>query len=533
MNVQGSIPAHHEIELKLEADPDVIRRLRRARPVTALAEGPSHTATLESVYFDSADLSLARKGIALRIRKTAQGFEQTVKRAAEGDGPITDRFEWTAILPEPLPNPALIPDEAAARRVQKLMAKGALVPVYKTVVRRTARMLKLPDGALIEIAFDSGVIAAPDANPGLGTPVSEIELELKSGAPESLIVFARDLARLYPLRLSGRSKSERGLDLLAKAPHRPRKAKEIAFGPNTSAEEGFIHMMTHCLRHALDNEDAVLHGHDPEGVHQMRVALRRMRSALTAFGKSLRTMEMERLRGETKWLADTLGAARDLDVFVDETLEPLAALRPDDGALKDFMALARAAREGAWRELLHALGSSRYRLLMIELSYAISARIWRRDADLDQVIALNSPLRELAGRALDKRFDVAADLGRRIADLDTEQRHELRLALKKLRYAGEFFESLFAEKKAQPFLKRVAAMQEVFGCLNDMAVASALIERLRHQAMAADPASAGDLQWACGLITGWHTARLAQEWPKAQKLWKDLESTGRFWGSDG
>jgi inorganic triphosphatase YgiF len=521
-----------EIELKLEAEPDVLARVRRSRVVAELASDDPSTQKIETTYFDSTDQRLAKKRIALRIRKHGRQFEQTAKAETKANGAAPMRIEWSAPTDGLSPRPELIGDSDIRKRVSKLMAKGELAPYCKTRVRRTLRKLKTKQGDEIELAFDAGeLVVADGAETPAKAPISELELELKSGNPKSLVVLARRLAEEFPVRLAIKSKAERGLEMAAQARYRPRKAGDVELGAETSVSEGFAAVISHCLHHALANEDAILHAQDPEGVHQMRVAMRRLRSAVSAFGKPLRTKEIARLRAEAKWLAAVLGKARNYDVFLAETLAPLRATRPDDEKLALLERLIRSEREEAWRETSATLNTARYRLLMIDLGCAVACEAWRTDeTDPEAAAILASTLASHARRILTKRLAKASDLGKRIEELETSERHQLRIQLKKLRYAGEFFESLFPAKAATAYLKKVAELQQVFGYLNDAVTADEIISEVlsRHHEQEDQLA----LAWAAGIVTGWHSVRVSEAWAHAQERWKALEKSEPFWLED-
>ena len=521
--------AVQEIELKLEADPDVLSRVRRSRLIADLASDAASTQQIETTYFDSPDQRLAKKKIALRIRKRGRQYEQTAKAETKANGAAPMRLEWSAATDGLAPRPELIGDSEIRKRVAKLVAKGDLAPYCKTRVKRTLRKLTTEEGDQIELAFDAGELVVPDgAEIGESAPISELELELKSGNPRSLVTLARRLAEEFPVRLAVKSKAERGLELAAHTRYRPRKAGDVELGSDSSVDAGFGAVLTHCLHHALANEDAILQALDPEGVHQMRVALRRLRSAIGAFGKPLRTNEIARLRSEAKWLADQLGKARDYDVFISETLEPLMAMRPSDERLALFERLIRSQREEAWRAAREAIGSARYRLLMIDLGCAIACEAWRSDETEPEAAAiLASTLTSHAKRVLAKRLSKASDLGERIEQLDIAERHQLRIELKKLRYAGEFFESLFPPKATSAYLKTVAELQQIFGYLNDSATADKIIQRVL--AANQDPHEQTAIAWASGIVTGWHAVRTNEAWSHAQERWKALAKSEVFW----
>ncbi len=520
--------AEQEIELKLEAEPDVLARVRRSRLIADIASDGATTQNIETTYFDSADQRLAKKRIALRIRKRGRQFEQTAKAETKANGAAPMRMEWSSPIDGMLPRPELIGDPDIRKRVSKLMAKGELAAYCTTRVRRTSRILKTEEGAEIELAFDAGEFIVPNGGDGETPKISELELELKAGHATSLVALARRLAEEFPVRLAVKSKSERGAEIAARARHRPHKAGDVRLGTDTSVSEGFSVILSHCLRHALANEEAITKAQDPEGIHQMRVSLRRLRSAIAAFGKPLRTKEISRLRSEAKWLANTLGRTRDLDVFISETLEPLMATRPGDEKLATFDRLLRAEREEAWRAAREAIASPRYRLLMIDIGCAVATEAWRSDETEPEAAAiLASTLTSHARKVLNKRLMKASDLGERIEQLDIAERHQMRIELKKLRYAGEFFESLFSAKAASAYLKAVADLQQVFGYLNDAATAEKIITRVLAAEHDAEDHLA--LSWAGGIVTGWHAVRVNEAWAHAKDAWKALAKADPFW----
>jgi triphosphatase len=521
--------AVREIELKLEAEPDVLARVRRSRLVSELASDTASTHKIETTYYDSTDQRLAKKRIALRIRKNGRQFEQTAKAETKANGAAPTRIEWSAPVDGLSPRPELIGDADIRKRVSKLMAKGDLTPYCKTRIKRTLRKLTTEQGDEIELAFDAGELVVADGDGAAArAPISELELELKVGNPKSLVTLARRLAEEFPVRLAVKTKAERGREIATQARHRPHKAGDVELGTHTSVGEAFADVLSHCLRHAIANEDAILRAQNPEGVHQMRVALRRLRSAISAFGKPLRTKEIARLRGEAKWLADVLGEARNYDVFLAETLSPLRTTRPTDENLELLERLLKAEREEAWRKTTAALTSTRYRLFMIDLGCAIACEAWRNDeTDPEAAVILASTVQSHARRILNKRLAKASELGKRIKELEPTERHELRIQLKKLRYAGEFFESLFPAKTTSAYLKKVADLQQIFGDLNDAATSDEIIERTL--ASDHDPKDRVALAWAAGIVTGWHSVRVKEAWTHAQERWKALEKATPFW----
>lgn len=523
--------AEREIELKLEAAPDVLARVRRSRLLSGIADDRAKTATIETTYFDSLDHRLAKKGIALRIRKAGRKFQQTAKSSgSNGNGAAQARMEWSADVAGLSPEPGLIGDPQIRKRVEKLAGENELAPYCTTKMRRTTRNLTTEQGDRIELAFDVGHIELPDGRIVDDAAISEMELELKIGSASSLVELARRIAEEFPVRLALRTKSQRGLDLATGTRFRPKKAGDIELDPEISVSAGFAAILTHCLAHAIANEDAILHAHDPEGIHQMRVALRRLRSAMAAFGKPLQTPEMKRLRAEIKWLADLLGRTRDYDVFIAETLAPLIKDRPDDQRLRKFARVVRARNKEAWAQTIEALQSTRYRLLMIDLGCAVACESWRSDiTDPAAAAILAGTLVSHARTVLNKRAAKTRQFGERIDALDNPERHELRIELKKLRYAGEFFEAVFPPKATRNYLKKVSELQEIFGYLNDAAVAEHIVNRTLEGAKETEQTA---LAFAGGLVTGWHAVRVNDVWGRAKDRWKTLEKATPFWTNE-
>src|SRR5690349_3400218 len=311
-----------EIELKLRVRPEDLRRLSAAPP---LARARGSTRTLESVYFDTPDLQLRRSGTVLRVRRDGKRYIQTLK--ADGVGAALQNREETET-----PVRGVRPDLERLRRRFPALAADDLRPIFVSRVRRTVRRV---NG--IEIAFDTGEIRTPE---GASEAVSEVELELKSGASRDVFALALKLADSIPFTIETRTKSERGYALAGNKPSGAVHARAIELAPEASAGEAIGTIFRRCLDHLTANQALALDKADPGSIHQMRVALRRTRSALGLLREVLPADERRALAAEAKWLAGLLGDVRDLDVFAAETLAPVRAAFPEDAALA---ALAAAA----------------------------------------------------------------------------------------------------------------------------------------------------------------------------------------------
>jgi inorganic triphosphatase YgiF len=490
--------AESEIELKLRMRPEDLRRLSALPP---LAQTRGATRTLESVYFDTPDLQLRRSGTVLRVRRDGKRYVQTLK--ADGTGAALQNREETET-----PVSGARPDLGRLRGRFPALAADDLRPIFVSRIRRTVRRV---NG--IEIAFDTGEIRTPA---GDAEAVSEVELELKSGAPRDVFALALQLADSIPFAIETRTKSERGYALAGNAPRGVVHAQPIALEPEASASEAIGTIFRRCLDHLTANQALALDKADPGGVHQMRVALRRTRSALNLLRELLPREERQMLAAEARWLAAILGDVRDLDVFSTETLAPVRTAFPEDAALGALAVAADAERGRAQRALVEAVESPRYTRFVLRLGAFVESGAW----DSEEAATA------LASRLLDKRARQARRLGKDFEALDIERRHELRIALKKLRYAAEFFRSLFPAPRARKYLKRLTALQNGLGRINDLETARGVLDRLVAAAPEPDRVA---LAGAAGRVIGWHAHALAGAEGALAEEWQAFTAARSFW----
>jgi triphosphatase len=277
-----------------------------------------------------------------------------------------------------------------------------------------------------------------------------------------------------------------------------------------------------CLAHLLHNEAAAL-AREPEGVHQMRVAVRRIRSAISAFKNLLPAADRRRVSGELAWLVDILGRARNLDVFVTDLLQPARAARSHEVGIDDLAVALNREREAAYERVERSILSERHAAGMLRLSHWFEARGWR-DGPAERSALLTSPIGELAPRLLDRRWRAVRKRSKRFGRLTAPQRHKLRIAAKKLRYTMELLGSLFDQNDLQAFMKHLKRLQDDLGYANDVRVASDILAELSSRAATSSPvASAGT-----GLLR-WHQKALAQRERKLRKRMRRLNRAEPFW----
>ncbi|WP_342151446.1 CHAD domain-containing protein [Methylorubrum sp. SB2] len=480
--------AAREIELKLDCD---------AGDLAALAVHPlldsqeAGTLTLRATYYDTDAGDLRAAGLSLRVRRETgpdgERVIQTLKAGAGGAG-LFDRAEWERAIPGPAPDRAAL-DDTPADKVLAEAGEPEIAARFSTVIERGVRPIRY-GASTIAVTLDRGRIETP----GGEVPVCEAELELSEGDPTDLFALAQALAETVPLRLGALTKSERGEAALAGRLDRPSKAERVGLDSDANAGEAFAAVARACLRHLRLNEAVFLENRDPEALHQIRVALRRLRSAFTLFRPLLAAdPAAATLRDEIKRVTEPFGRARNLDVFLDETLAPEIERRPDETGLHDLRALLLPERERAYAVVLAILDSAAWRGLIIDLVAWIEAGPWRRSGTERE-----RPAPKFAAEVLERLRRRIKRRGRRLDRLEPEARHQVRIEAKKLRYGAEFFAGLYAEGKARrrhrAFVAALAALQDHLGALNDIATAheigAGLIPPESRSGDAPDPAAA-------------------------------------------
>lgn len=489
------MPGPLEVELKLEVAPEDIDRILAAIRPSGAADQPEN---LDSVYFDTAEHDLDEAGFSLRIRHIGSRKIQTIKANAGGGAGLLVRPEWEHPVDSDRPTYDLpgcpLPDAVPAATAD------AIAPVFHSIVSR--RTFQVSEGeSLIELAVDTGEIIAG----GTGWPVSELELELAKGAPRDLFALARRLDAIAPVRLGVLTKPERGYRMAGRRGGRAAKATDLELDPHMSAARAFQAIADTCIRQFRLNE-ALLMVEDRAGaVHQARVALRRLRSAFTLFRPMLRDNRYQRLRDELRWLAASLGNARDLDVLIPRIADKALAARLEK------------ARARAYREAREALASTRARGLMLDLVEWLTLGDWHLNPASPALP--EEPVIERAVAILDRQFRRIRRDGANLASLDDEARHEVRIDAKKLRYAGEFFAPLFREersvRRAAAFLDALKDLQKHLGDLNDMATAPATLAALGLDTQAIDR-----------LVDRRDRGKLLKN---AEQAWEQLVDVKRFW----
>jgi inorganic triphosphatase YgiF len=459
-----------EIELKLEFDPADAARLA-SHPALRAGPAPQEEHQLISTYFDTPDGALHKAGVYLRVRENDGQIVQTIK-TAKSETDLIERLEWEREITSRNPDLDGV-DDTPLKPLLTAGVRAALRPMFETQIRRHVFRI-LRDGSEIEVAIDQGEIATKTGMQA----ISELELELKRGKTKELFRLARVLGRTVPLRLEVKSKAERGYALLKGGSLQVAKAAEIDIPPNMSAEEAFRAIARSCVRQLVANEPILLAGR-AEGLHQLRIGLRRLRAAIAIFADVVGDETEKKIKTELKWITQELGPARDLDVFAADVLEPLRVSHPSDAGLTLTQRNFEAKRKEAYRRATSAVRSDRFRAAVLDLVAWVETGDWGLAGGEHRKAGRARAVAEHAKAELSKLSKRIKRKGSDIRHLSVMQRHKLRIRAKRLRYATEFFAGTFpgeaSARRRQQSLAALKDVQDALGGLNDLATRHALI----------------------------------------------------------
>ncbi len=510
-------PADTEIELKLIVDPDRLAEFNETPIIADNARSRGSRKHFKTVYYDTPERKLRREGLTLRVRQSGARFTQTVKTECRDD-PLT-RGEWEASVPSIAADVALAAPFIPAKLLADLEHQP-LEPVFTSDIHRHQRLVDLPSGT-VEVAFDHGFLKAGDRT----LPVSEIELELKAGSAGAIYELALQLAEHGPVRPSIQAKSERGFELAENAPPTAPKPRKLRLDPLVPLDDALTRILRACLHHLLQSLPAAEDGRDVEGVHQLRVALRRLRSALHLMRSVSSLSKLEMLRSEAKWLASSLSAAREWDIFQSETLPGIARGCPSVAGFDALEEVAQRRRTAAYHKVRFVLADQRCATFLLSLGAWIEARGWRSDISSENLSELTEPAIGFAQRTLGAQYARVLKRGRRLKSMNPEERHRLRLAVKKLRYGTDFLLPLCGEGKAvKRFRERLIELQEELGSYNDMATTASLMSGLGMETP--------DSRIAAAAIAGWQASAMMSTESRLRDAWRNFAKTKAPWEKD-
>lgn len=517
-NAEGPTPgseANTEIEIKLLCDAGQLADIIAAPEIARYGRDAGEESTLTAIYYDTPEFDLHKSGAALRVRTDGTGFVMTLKSKKEGNGKALERTEKDTSIESMVPDLAALSHMLTAKAFARIENKP-LVQIFSTEVRRHTRMLHTPLG-IVELAVDQGCIVAGEH----AQTISEVELELVEGRTEALLQLAQELVSRFHLRPSTSSKATRGFDLARDAAPGIAKARKMAFANGVTLDQALDTILHTAIQHLLENQPAAEDGREPEGIHQYRIALRRLRSVLGLIRLVAPSAQLEMFRDDAKWLMSGLNEARDWDVFVTQSLPMIALACPAVAGFDALGSTAQRHRDTAHAAARAALTDARTGRFQIRLGLWVEQKGWRADASPDGLSLLQEPARVFATEILDKLQHKALKKGRQFQTLEPEERHELRITIKKLRYAADFFLPLLGKaKRYRPYAKILSVLQDRLGHHNDLAVTERLIQpivaseisRVAHQ--------------AAGAVLGWQSSHSNRDDGALLAAWKKFRNPG-------
>jgi len=508
-----------EIELKLHAEPQYLHRLAEHPALTAIAVGPAVVRRQTTTYYDTPDLRLAARGVALRVRVEDDGrITQAVKTlncmAAGDSAAVAIRREWEWPLAEDDPNLSLLGRDGVDQLVPPDLLP-LLKPLFATEIRRTVLVIRPDALTTIEAAFDVGVVRA-DAKQ---LPISEIELELKSGRVGHLFDLALELQGIVPLRIAGESKAEAGYRLVTGRPPAPFQSEPTALSPATSAAEAFRHIVRHCLRQLLHNEDCALlalaekpGGGDLTAVRNMRHALRRLRHAVMLFKPVIAATAAPRAAGfadQCRALGRRLAPASNWSIV--EPVLRRAGIELPGGAPAPG-ANGEAAAEAAEVARV-AILAPEFTALVLSCGGWLEQDRWCEEVDDEQRRRLEQPIAEVVSPWLEDLYKKVRKGG--YDKGDDEELRRLRRRLRRLFDAADGFRGLFMPSLSRPFM---AALGDIRGILDDVDDLRQTRDLLRSPGIPADATRSALLE-----------RRIAGGQALLPEAWKRFKQIEPFW----
>jgi triphosphatase len=486
--MQEQVLDHEEIEWQLEAvELALVENWLKEHPSAAGVDiVPATASELSDVYYDTQDWRLYRAGYALRVRNTdGQSAEATMKALVPAEGGLRRRREISEPI-ESVETLKVIPGPVG-ERVRRLAGTADLRPLFEVHTHRHTYALRTgtpSSGEIVEdtsgnirqqnseqdaivvaeIALDESEIFA---NGGASTHLSRVEVEVGSDVAihDGVGDFVEVLREALNLRPTRTSKFRTGLSVAGLNPEVDPDLGPTEIDATLSAGEVAFAILRRHFAAMVAHEPGVRLGEDPEELHDMRVATRRLRAALKLYSDVL-PKRSERYERDLRWVAGALGEVRDLDVHLQRLSEEASA---NGEVLEEIVALLRERRVEARRRMLEALDSNRYERLLA--SFSGTLRRGRSPTPTAPVLEAAPDLLRDRYKKVRKRANTLRE------DSPPEHFHELRKKGKRLRYALEPLQEIYG-KPAQKMVKLLKEIQDDLGDHQDLIVAAGLMEEL-------------------------------------------------------
>ncbi len=504
-----------EIELKFLANELDFTAIQHSARFGGGVAARSTAQRLRSTYFDTEAGDLRRHRMVLRVRRLRGRHVLTLKWEGKAGKGVFERGELEVPTRSEIPDPALFGGDIAVE-IARMTEGRPLQPCFATDIRRVVRRVAAGSSE-IEVAFVSGFIVSA----GQKTPVREIELELKAGDPTDLFQFGLSLIEDHAVRLGFMTKADRGA-LLSYGIHANAVRANSPIIANQTVDQAIGAIISACLAQFVANWPAFDGPDRSESVHQMRVAMRRLRVALALFHRQFPSPAFESLRAGAKHIASVMGDARNWDVFMGlMEAGPQRAFATEPG-FTPLMAEAQARRNAGYDAVGHLLAHVDTTRFVLSVEAFVARHGWRNALTGAELPRLTEGIDGFAAECLQRLHRRVRRRGRHLLDLAPEDRHGVRIALKNLRYATDFFGDVFdAPGAVRSYAQGAAHIQDALGNFNDMVMVTDLVDRLPTD----DAASAR----AAGIIMGWFARDALASDAMLREGWRRFRKARPFW----
>ena len=510
-----------ELEVKLELDKESVSRLPEKEALRRMSLGHPARKKLQSTYYDTAAHRLRDEAASLRIRWDGRNWVQTLKYGTRVEHGVSNPVEIECVLQAPQLELDRIDDPDIKPWLSSVLSEGPLEPVFETDIDRDIHLLRCDDIGTVELAIDKGAVRNPEGS----ADINEVELELKSGLPFALLTVSELLFDGERITASTVSKAERGY-ALSRPPgdaaiggvhaHRP------VLDADWPAGKAFKTIGRSAAGQVLDNWILLSHSDDSEVPHQLRIGLRRLRVCLKVFQSYLTSKDLQRLAREARDMGRIVGDLRNTDVLFEDIAQPAIEALGTDKNHRAMLKHLDKNRQRLRRQVRKSLGTKRW------THFKLNCMLFEQALDRAFLGAATPPpdesVRTASARELERMWHKVQKKGRNFADHSIEQRHELRKTLKSMRYTSEHFLQLYPGEDPGLFFSKLKQLQNVFGYLNDVAIAEEL-----EAAISKDLPRRKDLRHSMGEIVAWHRDRSDKAMQKADRRWNKLMQTEKFW----
>ena len=482
------------MEFELAADVDALAGLGRLKSLSASRDGRPRPQSIKIVWHDSPEHALLADGLTLAEQRGVWRLERVLPGADT----------WLPAQPPPVvaeaPDPSTLP--------------SPLAPLAAFDGRRTSSVHRLGDSA-ITLAVDRGTLRSVTAE-------HQAARVCVSGDEAAVHAAIQLIAGAIPVTVPLASLAEEAIALATgRKPQFRHEGAPVLPDSIAAPADALAHIIGHMTDVILSHAPLAA-GPDETGieaVHQMRVAVRRARSALSVFRPVVEPAAFTAVNDRFRTLGAQLAPVRDWDVFVEETMLAIQGAFPGDHRI-ERLAVAAARRRQEHRAALNTyLGSRAFRELGIELAWFSAATGWHIPLAGEDLEPLS--LSAFSATVLQERWKKLISAGKRMDQLDVPALHGVRLRAKRARYAAEMFATLHRGKAAHRFIRRLSVLQQRLGVLNDGAVATHLLQELGGPS--------GRHAYAVGVVAGFIAARSGRIRPRIIAAFEKFRRQPTYW----